>query len=128
MADNNADPTIVQALGIVEVEERHLKDSGWEDDLVFGRRVIRVNGRRTHRPSGFVHRLVEPLQVLLQVVSVELQVVLKIFFVFYVEVFVLLVQLSRMQNVIGEADHVGNCISFLLRQRPSFLIHPVELS
>lgn len=65
VAHDDADAAEVQAIGILHVVERALKNSGGEDDLILGRRIISVHGRWRHYPGALIHHLIEFLEVLL---------------------------------------------------------------
>lgn len=127
MTDDDANAAVVQAFRIVEVEKRHLQDAGWKDDLILGGRVVSVDGRWAHRPPSLVHGLIQSLEILLQIVRVQPQIVFEVIPRVDLKIFVLLVQLSRLQNVVGKADHVGNRVGLIFGKHTCLLIHPIEL-
>ena len=59
VADDCADCAEVHRVVGLGVEERRLKDCGWEDDLVLRGVVVSVDGLRGHVPLVTVHRAAE---------------------------------------------------------------------
>ena len=57
MTDYHADGTIVECLVGLGIEERILKNSGWEADFVGGWVVVCVHGLRSHEPLFLIHWL-----------------------------------------------------------------------
>ena len=56
MAHDDSHGAIVDALGIADIEERRLKYSGREYDLVLGGSVIGIHCGRSHTPLGAINQ------------------------------------------------------------------------
>ena len=66
VADDRADPAVIDRRVGVRIEERRLEDRGGKDDLVPRRVGIGVDRHRRHAPLGPVDRLAEFVEVALE--------------------------------------------------------------
>ena len=85
----------------LQTEEGHLQDAGRKDDLVLGRRVVRVDLRRGHAPLGAVHRLEQLVEVLLEGELVEPDAVVEVVVVDHSQLAVLLVERRIVLKKVG---------------------------
>ena len=58
VSDNATNTSIVYSLVYIRIEERWLKDSGWEANLISCRVVVGINSLRCHLPFCLVNRLI----------------------------------------------------------------------
>src|SRR6478735_9154189 len=57
MTDHSSNATIVYCIVSTKVKEGELQNAGRENNLVIGRVVIGIYGRRGHAPAGLIYRL-----------------------------------------------------------------------